>query len=220
MQGPQGPHISKTKSTINHSFITKQNTNNMKQMKIFAALVLMMGFGISAMAQQTDNDQIAAKAEVVAQVNVTKVTDLQFGMVTPGVNKSISVTGTVLQGTAGTSTFAGVEQEGHFTVTKGANTYVTLQLTLPSTLSDGTNSLAINYNDVTATKLGLLQIGGLQDFAFTPVTATDIELNAGTHSAYFGATSFDVFLGGTVEPASGQVAGDYTGTITLTATYN
>ncbi|HRZ48385.1 MAG TPA: DUF4402 domain-containing protein [Bacteroidales bacterium] len=192
----------------------------MKSMKFLAALAIMMGFGFSAMAQaQSDNDNIAAKAEVVAQVNVTKVLDLQFGIVTPGVNKSISTTGSVLAGTAGTSTYAGTEQKGHFTVTKGANTYLTLALTLPANLTYLTNNLPINFADVSSTQLGLLQISGANDVPFTP-SATPLNLTSGAYSAYFTATSFDVFLGGTVAPAASQVAGDYTGTITLTATYN
>jgi hypothetical protein len=194
----------------------------MKTIKFLAALAIMMGFGMSAMAQQSDFDVTAAKAEVVAQVNVTKVLELLFGMVTPGVTKSISTTGTLLAGNAGTSTFAGSEQQGHFTVTKGANTWVTLTLSLPATLTDGTttpNILPINFSDVSGTPLGLLKTGA-NDVPFTPVNGNQIQLTSGAYSAFFAATSFDVFLGGTVVPATSQVAGNYTGNITLIATYN
>lgn len=203
----------------------------MKTIKFFAILAIMLGFTMGALAQapQTDNDVIKAKAEVVAQVNVTKLQDLIFGMVTPGVPKTLLTDGTLGVGTFGSATLittilgtsTGSEQVGQFSVTKGLNTQVTLGFTLPSTLSDGTNSLAINFTDAGGVKLAKLSAfgGGQADLLFTPGGGL-VVANAGATAAYFADDAFYVFIGGTVVPITGQVAGVYQGDITLTATYN
>ncbi|MGK7368648.1 MAG: DUF4402 domain-containing protein, partial [Candidatus Halalkalibacterium sp. M3_1C_030] len=43
---------------------------------------------------------------------------------------------------------------------------------------------------------------------------------AGTSLTFPADGDMTVFIGGTVNPTAGQAAGAYTGTITLTATYN
>lgn len=190
------------------------------------ALVIVMGFATGVMAQQTDNDVITARAEVSAQVNVTQVSDLIFGMATPGVTKTISTEGVVLAGLAGTAPNitpnGGVEQAGKFSVAKGLNTSVNLAFTLPSSLSDAaSHNLPINFNDAGVNKLAKLStFGGTQsDLSFTPGTGITTA-NTGTTAAYFTDDAFYVMIGGTVVPASDQFSGVYTGPITLTATYN
>lgn len=185
----------------------------------FLALILMTGFASSAIAQtaQSDDGVISGKAQVVAAVTVTGVNALQFGMVTKGVAKTISTTGTVLQGNTGTSVTMGSEQNGTFTITKGVNTLVTLQLTSLGYLLNGTTQLPINFADYGLNKMALLT--GATNVAFTPTSPLVIQ-STGDYANYYAAGSFGVSLGGTVVPILTQEEGDYTGNITLTATYN
>lgn len=191
--------------------------------KLFAALAIVLGFAVNAMAQQSDNGQIQAAAEISAQVNVTALQDLIFGVVTPGVTKTIKTDGTVATGAlAGTGATVGAEKAGKFSVTKGANTQVVLSFgTLPTNLSDGTNNLPINFVTVGSNILAKLgaNTGGQTDLSFVPATGVTTA-NTGATAEYFAGSDFFVYIGGTVVPASTQVAGVYTGNIILTATYN
>lgn len=183
-------------------------TNSM--LRIFAVLIMMVGFAMTTFGQD-----IAASANVVTAVSVTSGYDLQFGNVTPGNDKTIGSDNSVLQGTVAGTT----EATGTWTIGKGANTQVTITLTLPANLSSltgpGTYTLPINYSDYSSTKLG--KIGSV---AWTPVTATPVAV---THTGYpteFVATGFTVYVGGTVTPGATQFADSYSGTLTLSAVYN
>lgn len=161
---------------------------------IFTA-VLLLGLSTGVLAQNSDNDNINASADVIAAISVTGDNDLTFGDVSPGVNKTVAPN----DATAGL-----------FTVSGGADASVELQFsTLPSTLSDGTNTLPISYN---------------ANFGDTYNAANDFTPSEGT--AFSGSPTIpsdgdmNVFLGGTVTPAGTQAAGNYSATITLTATYN
>jgi hypothetical protein len=193
-----------------------------KSIQFFIALALLFGFGISAMAQQFDDGQISAQAEVSALVSVTPVDNLVFGMVTPGNTKTISSAGEVIVGTVGSGTTLGAEQAGQFSVSKGFNTEVILEFDLPTNLIfDVTNTMPINFDDVVAVKLAKLAAfnGTEAEVPFTPASGITT-LNAGSTVDYFADNDFYVFIGGTVVPALDQDAGVYEGTITLTATYN
>jgi hypothetical protein len=198
----------------------------MKKNNFLFALALVMGLGMSAFAQepipQSDQDVIVGKAEVVAQVVVTQLQDLIFGMVTPGNTKTISSAGAVIAGTAGTGFTIDAEKVGQFSVSKGLNTQVTLGFTLPTVLIyDLNKELPINFTDAEGVKLAkLTNFNGVQsDLLFTPGAGMVVE-NSGATQEYFADDDFKVFIGGTVVPAVGQVAGVYEGEITLTATYN
>lgn len=195
---PQIKKIMKTKSAI----------------QILIALTIVLGFAINSFAQQSANANITGKADVVAAVTVTGAQDLQFGNVTPGNTKTISTTGTVAAGTIGGTT----ETQGKYDITKGANSQVTLAFTLPSNLTSGANNLAINFNDYSSTQCGRISGTGT-DVMFTPATGITTA-NSGTTAWVFAANAFTVNLGGTVVPTNNQASGAYTGTITLTATYN
>ena len=185
-------------------------------------IAMASSFASNLNAQQFDEGQISAQAEVSAMVNVTPVGNLVFGMVTPGNTKTISSEGEIIAGTSGSSGTLGNEQAGQFSVTKGLNTEVILDFDLPATLVfDVTNSLPINFDDAGAVKLArLAAFNGLQtDLPFTPAAGITT-LNSGQTAEYFEDNDFNVFIGGTVVPALDQNAGVYEGTITLTATYN
>jgi hypothetical protein len=194
-----------------------------KSIQFFAALIIMMSFTLGAWAQQSDNDHVAANAEVVAPVSVTGDGDLSFGMVTPEVTKTINTEGGVIAGTAGTSGTIGAEAAGHFLITKGLNTEVTLAFSLPEHLIfDTDHELDISFADAGSVKLAKLAAasgGEQEDLLFTPATGITTE-NTGAKAEYFADDAFDVYIGGTVAPIETQVAGVYTANITLTATYN
>ncbi|MEI7849561.1 MAG: hypothetical protein WCK35_27445, partial [Chloroflexota bacterium] len=108
-----------------------------------------------------------------------------------------------------------------FALTKSASTQVTLAFSLPTNLVDGSShNLAISFADYSSSKLAKITNGGASpDIAFTPASGITTA-NTSTTAWAFAATGFDVNIGGTVSPIAGQVAGTYTNTVTLTATYN
>jgi len=186
---------------------------------IFAALTMVLGFAMTTVGQSA-NASISGLAAVVAQVTVTGNTALEFGNVSPGVTKTVSSGGVVGPGTPGGTT----ETAGKFTVTKGASTQVTLGFgTLPTFLvhTNTTDHLPINFIDYSGgtIKCGKLAYTALTDVPFTPASGI-VVANSGNTAPYFAATEFWVNIGGTVVPAVAQLAGAYSGTITLTATYN
>ncbi len=181
----------------------------MKQtvIKLFAAIAFMIGFTTTIFAQTN----ITASANVVTAVSVVAGENLQFGNVTPGNSKTINSADGVIQGIiAGTT-----EKTGTYTVNKGANSQVSLSFTLPTNLVGVTpaNTLPINFTDYNSTKLGA--IGSV---LWSP-SASVVVTNA-TYPIAFAASSFVVHVGGTVVPGASQAADSYSGTITMTATYN
>ena len=112
--------------------------------------------------------------------------------------------------------------EGRFIVTKGINTQVTLGFgTLPSVLTitgGGSATLPINFDDAASNKLAKVS-DGTNNAEFTPASGIVIAETGNTAFAY-AANTFKVHIGGTVVPSASQLTGTYSGTITLTATYN
>jgi hypothetical protein len=122
---------------------------------------------------------------------VLKTNDLDFGLVFPGVNKQITL---------------GSATAGRFSVTGAATAPVNLSFAVPANLQSGANLLPVvwdgSWNTVNAA-------GGT---GFTPSAAL-------TPATLSGSGALFVFLGGTVAPVVAQVAGSYTGTVTMTVTY-
>ncbi|MEI7895741.1 MAG: hypothetical protein WCJ26_01800 [bacterium] len=187
--------------------------------KLFAASAIIFCFTANLEAQnnQSANANLTASANVAAAVTVAKTTDLAFGNVTPNNVKTINTEGTVVS--PGITT--GGEVVGKFALTKSASTQVTLAFSLPTNLVDGSShNLAISFADYSSSKLAKITNGGASpDIAFTPASGITTA-NTSTTAWAFAATGFDVNIGGTVSPIAGQVAGTYTNTVTLTATYN
>jgi hypothetical protein len=156
-----------------------------------AVLAAGLSFGAAAVEAQTSAN-IQATATVLSAVTVTGIQDLQFGNVTPGVNKTVAIAD------------AGA---GRFDVTKAANQGLTLSFTLPTDLSDGTNNLPIGT-----------WTGGWNTSA-TPAGATAFNPVTGTNTAATAGTGITVYVGATVSPAGAQVAGNYSGTVTMSAIY-
>lgn len=166
-------------------------------------LTAFLVFGICSIsfAQQSAQDNATADATVLAQLDVTKTNDLNFGDVSPGVNKTISRS-----------------NGASFDITGGDGASVSLDFTLPTgssytyALDDGTNELELTFaNDDANYETGT----GSSDSGnntFNPTNTKSINS--------FPSGGITVFLGGTVEPTNNQPANTYSGTITLTATYN
>jgi hypothetical protein len=161
---------------------------------VLSALVAAgLTVGAATAEGQTPSASIQATATVLSALSVAAGNNLVFGNVTPGLNKTIAIT----DGGAGT-----------FTVTKAATSGVTLSFTLPTDLASGLNLLPIGswsgaWN-TSATTAGAT--------AFTPSAA-------GSNTAVTAGTSLTVFVGATVSPVAAQAAGNYSGTVTMSAVY-
>ena len=158
-----------------------------------AAVAVGLSLGAGALQAQTSAN-INATATVLAALSVTGASDLQFGNVTPGVNKTVAIAD------------AGA---GRFDISKAVNSGVALSFTLPASLSDG--------------GVNTLQIGswtGGWNTSATPAGATTFTPDAaGTNTAATAGTTLSVYVGATVTPAGGQPAGSYSGTVTMSAIY-
>ena len=156
--------------------------------------VLAAGFSFGAVALEAQTSaNIQATATVLSAVTVSAGQDLQFGNVTPGVDKTVAIAD------------AGA---GRFDVTKAATQGITLAFTLPTDLSDGVNTLPIGS-----------WTGGWNTSA-TPAGATAFTPSAGgTNTAATAGTAIVVYVGATVSPPPGQVAGNYSGMVTMSVVY-
>lgn len=209
-----------TKQNINSKTHKTMKTHKTIKTGLLSLLIMIVCSGVALAQAQTDNADASASATVLVPVEVVKDTDLQFGNVTPGNTKTIGVESAVLAGTAGGTT----EAAAKFTVTKGAGSEVVLGLTLPENLAGSDdNELPINFEESGDNKLGRLTTSDAADGEnpqdLTP-QAEFVTLTGGAYEKYFNAETFYVWLGGTVVPATDQAAETYSGTITLTATYN
>jgi hypothetical protein len=164
----------------------------MRATVLSAVLAAGFSFGAVTLEAQTSAD-IQATATVLSAVTVTAGNDLQFGNVTPGVDKTVGIAD------------AGA---GRFDVIKAATQGVTLSFTLPTDLTSGANNLPIGS-----------WTGGWNTSA-TPAGATTFTPSpAGTNTAATAGTTISVYVGATVSPAAAQVAGSYTGDVTMSVVY-
>ena len=158
--------------------------------RVSAVVATLLSLATAAQAQSAN---IQALATVYQPISVAGTRDLDFGTVFPGVAKSIGVA-------AATS--------GQFQLGGQASANVNLSFTLPTDLVSAGNNLPIGTwtgcTSGTNTTVGCT--------GFTPS-------GAATASAFSGAGALWVFVGATVTPAAAQPAGNYSGTVTLTAAY-
>jgi hypothetical protein len=155
--------------------------------------LLALGLSLGAASAQAQSGTITASAVVLSAITVAGTNNLLFGNVTPGVNKTVAITD------------AGA---GLYTVTKAANQGLTLSFTLPANLTSGANNLPIGT-----------WTGGWNTAA-NPATATAFTPSAaGVNTAVTAGVQTFVYVGATVSPAAAQVAGTYTGNVTMQAAY-
>ena len=167
------------------------------RVRLILAAVAAIALSGTARAQTTN---MSATATVVTPLTVTKVTDLAYGTVYPGLDKIISG--------ASNSTLM-----GKFTISGFSTATVYISFTLPANLAgSGTaagQALPIDtwngYQGVGATQ----NTGGT---AFTPSVSNS--------SVLLGASATNVYIGASVHPTYTQVAGPYTGTIVMTTVYS
>lgn len=189
-----------------------------KLVKIFVVAAFALGFGVTAQAQERSAN-MSASATVFDAIEVAKVTDLNFGQVMKGYKKYISPGGSAASSDASGVSIVGI-QAGSFKVFAGAGSSVTLSFNNLSSLtgpSSATLPIIFNQNEAgdAVTSLGY----GTEASSLT-------ELSLGDNSITFPSTTVDskngtyVYVGATVNPAADQASGSYTGTLTLTATYN
>lgn len=143
-------------------------------------------------------------ATVITPISIAKNTDLAFGKfsaLTGGsikvdTDNAISVTGAVVKGTGSTGTAA------KFTVSGDTNNSFSI--------SHSTSNL-LTHTVTPASTMALATVSALTAASGTTAHVTSGTLSSGTQT---------IFVGGTLTVASGQLAGDYAGTITTTVEYN
>jgi hypothetical protein len=158
--------------------------------RVSAVVAALFGLATAAQAQSAN---IQALATVYQPISFLSTRNLDFGNVFPGVAKTIGVA-------AATS--------GQFQMGGQASGNVNLTFTLPTDLVFGANNLPIGTwtgcTSPTNTTAGCT--------AFTPS-------GSATGSAFSALGALWIFVGATVTPGAAQTAGNYSGTVTLTAAY-
>lgn len=162
-----------------------------------AALALFLG-GTSTLSAQSGT--LTATATVLQPISITKVSDLQFGNVFPGVNKTVN--------------YDDASNAGSFSVAGDGGAQVAVSFTLPTDLTDASsNTLPIDTWTGYLNTTNSATSGGS---TFTPsATASNTNLSGTSGST----GSLYVFVGATVKPASNQTQGSYSGTVTMTVAY-
>ena len=163
----------------------------MRSATVLSALTAAsLSFGAASLHAQSAT--IQATANVLSAITVTG-TNLAFGNVTPGVNKTVAITD------------AGA---GQFVVTKAAATSVALTFTLPTNLANGANNLPIGT-----------WTGGWNNTANSAAGATGFTPSASATTVPSGGASLWVWVGGTVSPNVAQVAGTYQANVVMQVAY-
>lgn len=156
-------------------------------------LLILSGITTAVSAQETAD--ITAQATVNANVDLSSGDDLNFGDIAAG------NTSTVNPGDAAAGTFNVSGNVGN----------VDLSFSLPNELTGSEDNLPISFGDGSAS-------WGDNDYDqnndFNPDDGASVNLLEQTDR------DITVFIGGSVNPVTNQAAGSYSGTITLTATYN
>ncbi len=182
-------------------------------MRLLAAAAIAIGFTLNASA--ADNDFIVGSATIVQAVSVTNQSPLNFGSVSQGINKTVTLAGTAT-GDAG-QTALGTETTGRFLLSAAPGTNVTMTFTTPPNLLNVAVPLLIEdwaygWEGTNIEPTNLFSTGdpnGTTNFTTFPTNVAE-----GTINGVY------VFIGGTVKPLPAQAVGTYTANITLTATYN
>ncbi|MGV3710670.1 MAG: DUF4402 domain-containing protein [Gemmatimonas sp.] len=168
---------------------TTSRRSRLSTLAFAGALLLVVA--PSAQAQQSANASVTA--DVQQPITVTKTHDLVFGTVFPGLNKVIAVTDAAA---------------ASFSIAGQASSNVNLTFTLPSTISSSGNTLPIaNWT-------------ARSNSTASSASGTDFTPSASATSATLsGSGALHIFVGATAQPSASQVAGSYSGTLTLTVVY-
>lgn len=166
-----------------------------------ASLCILLGLALlvpSAGAQERGT--IQALATVISSLNVVGTNNLQFGTVTPGVNKAIDK--------------ANVSYAGEWTVTGTTNAEVTVDFELPVSLVTA-DSLAFMNIIFTGTDASYDDgTGGGQT-----VPAGVIDPNGPSTLNIGAGGTLNIWIGGMVMPGVAQTGGDYANDVVLLVAY-
>ena len=171
----------------------------MKTLKFFTAVLFFIGLTTAVQAQQ---QVVEASATIVSELTVDQPRGLEFGQVIVDNAK------TVLPSEA---------TSGRVRVSSGATANIAIAFDLSDlsdgvggyALTDGANALPITFGSGAAAWSN--DDDGTGQTAFDPTSG--IQLSPTT------ATTFYVFIGGTVTASDTQALGTYTGDITISAEY-
>lgn len=167
-------------------------------MKSSVLTAVILCAAASPATAQTPSGSILAKANVLTALVVTPGTDLDFGLVIQGVNKTVDPAAPA----SGTTS-------GKFSIAGQASQSVSVTFTaLPANLTGPSSAtMPITYTGIRNTTNS--PSGGV---AFTPSTGIASTPLSGTGDLY-------LFLGGTVSPGTSQSAGSYQATVTMQVAY-
>jgi hypothetical protein len=159
-----------------------------------ASVALFGALALAVRAAEAQSASITATANVLQPLTVQGQQNLNFGNVYPGTSVTVG------NDAAGT---------GRFRIAGVNGAEVTFNLTLPTNLTSGANSIPITFGS-TAGRFNTTNTSG--GTSFNPNTSQTTNLHATTGELF-------VWIGGTVSPSGTTPAGTYTGTITLNASY-
>jgi hypothetical protein len=154
---------------------------------------------ITTLGQAQERATILATATVVSSLSIVGTNNLQFGTVTPGVNKSVD------KATIG---FA-----GEWSVTGAASAELSIEFELPDSLitTDSLSAMRVTFSSTD------VSYGTLPAQQSAPVGVLDPN---GPSVRRLGANNqMILWIGGTVFPRISQTGGDYAAEILLTVAY-
>lgn len=183
-------------------------------MKHFSAIrPLLVVVAIAVVACLTGANTVVAQTNVSANgsitavvltaLSVTKTADLHFGNVLPGNDKTLNLDGSASYNAGGSS-----EAAGEFTISGQPSRTVRFTLTLPSTITSGSNSMAVSW---TAGYNTTDDAGTATSFSGGATTQQTTSLNS--------SGDLYIYVGGTLTSGASQASGTYSGTMTLTSQY-
>jgi hypothetical protein len=159
---------------------------------------LVMFLIVGSVAAQ-ERATIQALATVVSSLRVVGTNNLQFGTVTPGVNKSVDKT---------TIGFA-----GEWTIDGGGNAELAIAWVLPDSMftSDTLSAMRISFSNTDAS------FGNLPSQQGSPIGT--IDPNGPITRRLAAGGEMLIWIGGTVYPRISQTGGDYAADILISVAY-
>jgi len=172
--------------------------------KSLMIVVLFVGLGSSAFAQENDN--IKASATVMTALSITGDVDMNFG------NISATTDGDVyLDPRGAASTYVGTTAvEGEFTIAGADST---------SLLSSWEDAVTLTEK-VTGTATMNLVVAISGSDADTQSASTLLDTPAGTLRTTSGTGNYYLWAGGSLGKLTAKAIGTYEGTVTVTVAYN
>lgn len=161
---------------------------------------LLLLFLVAAPTQAQEVGTIQALATVMSSLTVNGMTNLNFGAVAPGVNKTVDKLTDA--------------NAGEWSIVGSASTEVTLEFTLPDSLTHslGLVKMAVAFAATDASYDDESGGGqGAPTAVINPASVTTANLGAGG--------TMSVWIGGTAMPTVAQTGGAYSADVVITVTY-